>query len=165
MEVFLKELNGESPTMVRLIMKSIHSNDKRYVKNIGSKRFGIQYLLKGIYVHQNIIYFHTQIKNITHVPYDIDFIRFKIVDKKVAKRAVIQETAIVPVRAFNYVTSVGGGKREATALAFDKFTIPDNKKLVVEMFEKNGGRHQSFVISNADLIRARTIDNLKMRQP
>ena len=165
MEVYLKELGSESPMMVRLIMKTIHANDKRYVKHIGSKRFGVQYLLKGIYTHQNMIYLHTQIKNLSNVPYDIDFIRFKIVDKKIAKRTAIQETVIVPQKAFNYVTGVGGHKREITVLAFEKFTIPDDKCLVVEMFEKNGGRHQGFTVENEDLVRARTVDNLKMRQP
>ena len=164
-EVFLNDLGNESPTMVRLIMRSIYANDKRFVKHIGSKRFGIQYLLKGIYTHQNMIYLHTQIKNLSNVPYDIDFIRFKIVDRKIAKRTAIQETVIVPVRAFNYVTNVGGRKREMTVLAFEKFTIPDDKCLVVEMFEKNGGRNQSFTVENKDLVRARTIDNLKMREP
>jgi len=165
MEVFLKELGDQSPVMVNLIMKTIGANDKRFVKHIGSKRFGIQYLLKGVYTHQNMIYFHTQTKNLSNVPYDIDFIRFKIVDKKIAKRTAIQETVIVPVRAFNYITNVAGRKREITVLAFDKFTIPDDKCLVVEMFEKNGGRHQDFSVENEDLVRARTIEKLKMKQP
>ena len=52
-----------------------------------------------------------------------------------------------------------------TVLAFDKFTITDDKCLVVEMYEKNGGRHQEFTVENEDLVRARTIDNLKMKQP
>ena len=114
-------------------------------------------MLKGIYTHQNIMYFHTQIKNLSYVPYDIDFIRFKVIDKKIVKRTAMQETVMVPVRAFNYVTHVDGQKTECTVFAFDKFTIPDDKCLWVEMFEKNGGRHQSFAIENTDLIRARTI--------
>ena len=165
MEVFLKELGNESPLMVSLIMKSIHANDKRFIKHIGSKRFSIQYLLKGIYTHQNMIYFHTQIKNMSHVPYDIDFIRFKIVDKKIAKRTAIQETVMLPVRAFNFMTCVDGRQKEMTVFAFEKFTIADDKCLEVEMFEKNGGRHQGFSVQNEDLVRARTVDNLKMKQP
>jgi conjugative transposon TraN protein len=165
MEVFLRELGDQSPTMVHLIMRTIYANDKRFVKHIGSKRFGIQYLLKGVYSHQNMIYFHTQTRNLSNVPYDIDFIRFKIVDKKIARRTAIQETVIVPVRAFNYVTNVAGRRKEMTVLAFDKFTIPDDKLLVVEMYEKNGGRHQKFYVENADLVRARTIEKLKMKQP
>jgi len=163
-EVYLKELGNESPVMVRLIMKTIHANNKQYLKHIGSRRLGIRYMLKGIYIHQNIIYFHTEIKNLSNLSYDIDFIRFKVIDRKIAKRTAIQETPMVPVRAFNYVTVVGGQRTEYTVFAFDKFTIPDDKCLRVEMFEKNGGRHQSFTIENTDLVRARTIDNLKMKQ-
>ena len=52
-EIYLKELGKESHMLVHLIMKSIHKENKRKVKHIGSKRFGIQYLLKGIYVHSD----------------------------------------------------------------------------------------------------------------
>ena len=44
----------------------------------------------------------------------------------------------------------------------DKFTMPDDKCLVVELAEKNGGRHQTFVIENTDLVRARVISELKV---
>ena len=39
-EIYLKELGSESPMLVRLIMKSIHKQNKREVKHIGCKRFG-----------------------------------------------------------------------------------------------------------------------------
>ena len=38
-EIYLKELGSESPMLVRLIMKSIHKQNKREVKHIGCKRF------------------------------------------------------------------------------------------------------------------------------
>jgi len=63
-------------------MKSIYKSDRRRIKHIGSKRFGIQYLLKGIYTHNGMPYFHTQIKNASQVPFDIDFIRWKHLNKK-----------------------------------------------------------------------------------
>lgn len=163
MEIYLKELGGESPKVVRLIMKSVYQSDRRKVKHIGCTRFGIQYLLKGIYTHNGILYFHTQIKNASNVPFDVDFISWKIVDKKVAKRTAIQETVILPVRAYNYVTQVRGNGSERTVLAMDKFTIPDDKQLVVELFEKNGGRHQQFIIENSDITRAEVINELKVK--
>ncbi len=83
-EIYLKELGSESPMLVRLIMKSIHKQNKREVKHIGCKRFGIQYLLKGIYTHNGLLDFHTEIKNQSNVPFDVDYITWKIVDKKVA---------------------------------------------------------------------------------
>ena len=162
-EIYLKELGSESPMLVRLIMKSIHKQNKREVKHIGCKRFGIQYLLKGIYTHNGLLYFHTEIKNQSNVPFDVDYITWKIVDKKVAKRTAVQEQIILPLRAQNYATLVPGKKSERTVFTMAKFTIPDDKCLVVELNEKNGGRHQSFVIENEDLVRAGTINELQVR--
>ena len=61
MEVYLSELGSESPLLVKLIMKSIYKNDRREIKHIGCKRFGVQYLLKGIYSHNGLLYFHVQL--------------------------------------------------------------------------------------------------------
>lgn len=163
MDIYLKELGSESPRIVYLINRAIHNTDKRIVKHIGSKRFGIQYLLKGIYSHNNLLYLHTSIKNSSNVPYDIDFVRMKIVDKKVMKQTAIQETVIYPLRAYNFITTVGGNKSERTVFAIDKLTIPNDKQLVIELFEKNGGRNQSFVIENEDLLRAEEINELKVK--
>ena len=161
--VYLKELGSESPMLVRLIMKSIHQRNKRVVKHIGCKRFGIQYLLRSIYTQGGLLYFHTEIKDQSNVPFDVDYITWKIVDKKVAKRTAVQEQIILPLRAQNYATCIAGMKSERTVLAMAKFTIPDDKCLVVELNEKNGGRHQSFVIENEDLVHAGTIDELSIK--
>ena len=163
MEIYLNELGSESPRIVYLINRSIYQNDKRIVKHIGSKRFGIQYLLKGIYSHNGLLYLHTQIKNSTNVAFDIDFIRFKIVDKKMVKQTAVQETVIYPLRAYNFISQVGGNQTERTVFTIDKITIPNDKQLVIELFEKNGGRNQSFIIENDDLIRAGQINELKIK--
>ena len=162
MNIYLKELGSESPVLVRLVMKSIWKENKRRVKHIGSKSFGIQFLLKGIYTHNGLLYFHTEIKNSSNVPFDVDYIIWKIVDKKVAKRTAIQEQVIQPLRSQNLVMNVGGNTSERTVWTMDKFTMPDDKCLVVELAEKNGGRHQTFVIENTDLVRARVISELKV---
>lgn len=62
LDIYLQELGCESPLLVKLIMQSIYKNDRREIKHIGCKRFGVQYLLKGIYVHNDLLYFHLQLK-------------------------------------------------------------------------------------------------------
>ena len=152
LDIYLTELGSESPKLVRLIMQSIHKNNDREIKHIGCKSFGIQYLLKGLYTHNGLLYFHTQIKNSSNVPFDVDFVTFKIVDKKV-----------FPLRAYNYATQVGGNKNERSIFTMQKFTIPEDKQLVVELHEKSGGRHQSFIIENSDIVRAKVINELKVK--
>jgi len=163
MEIYMRELGSESPLLVKLIMKSIYKNDNREIKHIGSKRFGIQYTLKGIYTHNGLLYFHMQLKNSSNVPFDVDYITFKIVDKKLAKRTAIQEQVIMPLRAHNNLTWIGGKKTERVVFTLPKFTIPDDKHLIIELNEKEGGRHQSFIVNNADLVRAKVINELKVK--
>jgi conjugative transposon TraN protein len=160
MEIYLSELGDESPKIIQLAMEKIYKTNRKKVKHVKSNQFGIEFLLLGIFSHNEMLYLHTEIDNTTVIPYDIDFLVFKIVDKKVAKRTAIQETIIQPVRAYNHMTCVSGKTSECTIFAFEKFTIPDKKQLVVELFEKNGGRHQRFVIKNGDLTEARTIGKL-----
>lgn len=163
LDIYLQELGCESPKLVHIIGKAIHKENRRHVKHIGSKAFGIQYLLRGLYTHNGLLYFHTQIKNSSNVPFEVDFVTFKIVDKKVMKRTAIQEQVIFPLRAYNYATVVAGNKEERTVFVFDKFTIPADKVLVVELNEKSGGRHQSFTVENEDIVRARVINELKVK--
>lgn len=163
LDIYLKELGSESPKLVQLINKSIHKENKRHVKHIGSKAFGIQYLLRGIYTHNGLLYFHTQVRNQSNVPFEVDFVTFKIVDKKVMKRTAIQEQIVFPLRAYNYATLVAGNKDERTMFTFDKFTISAGKVLVVELNEKSGGRHQSFTVESEDIVRAKVINELKVK--
>ncbi|THG67242.1 conjugative transposon protein TraN [Bacteroides faecichinchillae] len=163
LDIYLKELGSESPKLVQLINKSIHKENKRHVKHIGSKAFGIQYLLRGIYTHNGLLYFHTQVRNQSNVPFEVDFVTFKIVDKKVMKRTAIQEQIVFPLRVHNYATVVAGNKDERTVFTFDKFTIPADKVLVVELNEKSGGRHQSFTVESEDIVRAKVINELKVK--
>lgn len=163
LDIYLKELGAESPILVKLIMGSVWKNNRRDIKHIGSKLFEIQYTLRGIYSHNGLLYFHTQVANSSNVPFDVDFVTFKIVDKKVAKRTAIQEQVVMPIRAYNNVQHIAGRKTERTVYTLEKFTIPDDKQLIVEMHEKNGGRHQEFVVENADLVAARPITELKVK--
>ena len=162
-EIFLERLGQESPMLVKLIMKSIYKQDKREIKHIGSKRFGVQFILKSIYTNNGLLYFHTELKNTSNIAFDIDYISFKIVDKKVVKRTAMQEQVLEPLRAQNYVTVVSGKKSERTVFALEKFTIPDDKQLVIEVAEKEGGRNQSFVVENGDIVRANVIDELSIQ--
>jgi conjugative transposon TraN protein len=161
--VYLADLGNESPYLVRLIMETIHKNNRTRIRHIGSKNFGVQYVLKGIYSHSELLFFHLNLKNTSTVSYDIDYIVFKIIDKKIAKRTAMQEQVLVPIRSYNQVTGVPREKEENTVFALSKFTIPDDKQLIIELIEKDGGRNQLLTIENSDLVRAEVIDNITVK--
>lgn len=162
-DVLFEELGNNSPSLAGLLLETIHKKDKRTIKHIGAKSFGIQFLLKGIYIHNGKYYFHTEMNNKSNVPFQIDFINFKVVDKKVAKRTVIQERAMIPLRTYKPMNEVGGKTKEKNVFLLDQFTISDDKVLLIEIFEKNGGRHQTLHIENSDLVNARLINDMHLK--
>ncbi len=162
-DIYFKELGNESPVLVKLIMKTIWQNNKREINHIGSKKFGLQFLLRGLYTHNGLLYFHLMTKNQSQMPFNIDFITFKVVDKKLAKRTAIQEQVLQPLRAYNDVMRISGHQTQRSIFALEQFTMPEDKVLEVTLFEQNGGRHQTFTVENEDIIRAKNINNLKLK--
>jgi conjugative transposon TraN protein len=131
--VYLNELGNESPKTVQLIMETVYKNNRQKVKHIDSKRFGIRYRLKGIYTHGGLLYLHTELRNASHLPFDVEYVSFKIVDRKVARRTAMQETVIHPVRTYNDAVQVEGKCTERTVFVLPKFTLADDKRLLVEL--------------------------------
>ncbi len=162
-DVLFEELGNSSPSLAGLLLETIYKKDKRIVKHIGAKSFGIQFILKGIYIHNGKYYFHTELRNRTNVPFQVDFINFKVVDKKVAKRTVVQERPMIPLRTYKPWDEIGGKTTEQNVFLLDQFTIADDKVLLIEIFEKNGGRHQTLQVENSDLIRARLINDMHLK--
>ena len=162
-DVLFEELGNNSPSLAGLLLETIYKNDKRIVKHIGAKSFGIQFILKGIYIHNGKYYFHTEVRNRTNVPFQIDFINFKVVDKKIAKRTVVQERPMIPLRTYMPLDGINGKSTEQNVFLLDQFTIAHDKILLIEIFKKNGGRHQTLQVENSDLIKARLIDDMYLK--
>ena len=162
-DVLFEELGNNSPSLAGLLLETIYKKDQRIVKHIGAKSFGIQFILKGIYIHNGKYYFHTELRNRTNVSFGIDFINFKVVDKKVAKRTVVQERPMIPLRTYKPLNEIGGKAIEQNVFLLDQFTISDDKVLLIEIFEKNGGRHQTLQVENSDLIKARLINDMHLK--
>ena len=162
MYIRLDELSGETPLTVNRIMYTILRRNVRDIKSVGSKRFGIEVLLRGVYVHGDLFYLHVSMRNRSKVAFDIDYIRFKSCDRKTARRTAVQETFVNPVRVFDEIMRVDAEAMIRNVFVFRKFTIPDDKVLVMEVYERNGGRHQRFEIENSRLVGAREMDELKI---
>ena len=162
-DVLFEELGDIAPSLTDLLLETIYTNDKRIVKHLGSKSFGIRFTVKGIYIHNGKYYFHTEVKNSSNVPFEIDYINFKIVDKKVAKRTVVQQQSIIPLRTYKPLIEIKGNSTEQNVFLLDRFTTTSDKVLLIEIFEKNGGRNQTIQIENSNLIKARLVSDMHLK--
>lgn len=131
------------------------AKQKRFIKNIGEDQNQIHFALEGIYINENVIYYQLIIKNKSNINYDIDFIKFYIRDKKLVKRTASQDIEVPFIYEYNPESTVKGKTEIQKVFALQKFTIPDDKDLYIELYEKNGGRQSKLKIGNDLIVAAR----------
>lgn len=149
------ESTGLNDTSVeRYAIKTLKSN-----KTIETQKAdNIRLSMKKIFVKDDIIFFPVEVKNEGDLNYDIDFLKFFIKDKKRTKRGVTQTLEIKPVDVFNYKTVVNKKSKLIQVFAFKKFTINNDKKLDVVIYEKNGGRNITATLKYKDINNAKFIN-------
>ena len=112
--------------------------------------------LRGVYITGNILFFTFDIRNRSDIPYDIYFTRFYLRDRARSKRTSNMEKEIVPVHVyFTTDSTVKVGHPSTMVVAFEKFTIADQKYFSVELYEKNGDRNLACRIKGKDILKAR----------
>lgn len=131
------------------------------VKRIKDKKWQSVAEITGIYIKNDVLFYQLSIENNSSVDYTIDFIRFYILDKKKGKRTAVQEIELKPIYTVGNLNKVKAESNSKLVFALDKFTIPDAKKLILQINEKNGGRHFSMLIKNKQLMQAVTLPDYK----
>lgn len=134
----------------------VHS--KRTIRSYKESKYKIGLALYGIYIKDDVMFYHFRITNKSNINYDIDFLKFYIRDKARIKRTASQEIEVKPIYVYGDDKSVKGGTTTDLVYALTKLTIPESKHFDVEMFERNGGRHFELEIENKTIVKARSLE-------
>ena len=121
---------------------------------------GSKLILNDIWIEEDIIYYRFTLENPSTISYDVDFWRFFVVDAKASKRTAVQERDVEILSVFSSAVTddrVEARSEAVYVVALNKFTIPDKKRLVLELFEQNGGRHHRVEVKNRHIVDARCI--------
>ncbi|PZR20761.1 MAG: conjugative transposon protein TraN [Flavobacterium psychrophilum] len=161
--VTFEELGKSPASLTGLLMEALYEKNRRDIKNVKSDAYGIRCSLTGLYVHDSKYYFHIKLENESHVPFNIDFVRYTIVDRKVAKRTVIQERELSPLRTYKPLLPVEGSGSQRNIFLLDVFTLTKGQVLHIEVVEKNGGRGQLLKVKNSDLLQAQPLTKLRLK--
>lgn len=162
--IVLNDIEGESPVLFDMIVRSLYEANERCITHLGERKDKIEATLRGIYVHNDVLYFNLSMKNLSHISYDIDYVRFTVQDKKKLKRTASQVKPVEPARVFSGGRSGRINPKTAyrAIYAFQKFTISPEKILVVEIAEKKGGRNIRFTVRHSDIIAASSIKKITL---
>lgn len=161
--VLFTELGNHSVALTGLLMDAIHHKNKRNIRHIWTEHYGIRFSVKGMYIHKGLLYLHTELINKSNIPFNTDFISFKIVDKKVAKRTAVQEQTVQPIRIYQSMDTVAEKANAQNVFLFNAFALGDNKMLLIEIFEKNGNRQQLLKVKNADMLYTKPLKDLHLK--
>lgn len=120
------------------------------IKTSGFKKskFQIKLEVNGLFIHQDVLYLRVVFENKSKINYDIDQLRFFIRDQRKSKRTASQEIELHPLYSTSSSTVIPYKSEIIKVFALEKFTIPENKYLTLQLIEKNGGRHLEANVNN-----------------
>jgi len=160
-EVLFKDLGKTAPSLADLFMKAIIKKNKKEL-NIKSKNYGVEARLKSIYTQDGKLYFHLSINNKSNLPYTVDYVSFKIKDRRTSKRTTIQEASLKPIRSINGSQAINSQSKQDNVFILDQFTLSDKQVLLIEINEKNGIRSQVLKIKSLNILKSKRIIGLKL---
>ena len=131
------------------------------INSVGAFSQEIIFAMSALYIKDDILMFRFDLENDSRIDYEVDFMKMYITDKKQGKKKAQQEDEIKPVYVYSESQDpylIHGKSENSYVFFFRRFTIPKGRVLHIEAFEKNGGRHISFKISNSEILKARQID-------
>ena len=130
------------------------------LNNIGVSENKMLFSLCGLFIKDDVLMFHLYLQNDSKIPYEIDFIRSYIQNKKKSKKQTSQDDEKIPIYVYKSKESdlVEGESWYSTVFFFKRFTVPDKHQFYFEIFEKNGGRHLKFTASNKEILNAKRMN-------
>lgn len=132
------------------------------IRNLKDNHAKISLRLEAVYNTDSIIFFRSVLHNRSALNYDVDQLRFYIRDQNKARRTASQEIEIRPLYIFGDTITIKGHTHQSWIVALQKFTIPDEKYLGIEIMEKNGGRNLFLKVKNRIIMKTKII-NLKQK--
>ncbi|QIH37336.1 conjugative transposon protein TraN [Flavobacterium sp. Sr18] len=134
--------------------------DKSKIEGGKESRYGVKLHLNGIFIQNDVMYYRIVVANHSKIKYDVDQFRFFIRDSKKVKRTASQEIEITPLYILNNSETIDEESENTFVFALPKFTIPEKKYLVVQLMEKNGGRHLTIQVKNKKLVQVTVLPKL-----
>lgn len=143
----LFSLENENQKRIEQYASAAYSKKKK-ISGLKKSKYQIRLEVNGIFIQQNVLYLRVVFENKSKINYDIDQFRFFIRDKRKSKRTASQEIELEPLYTTSSSSVVPYKSEIIKVYALEKFTIPENKYLTIQMIEKNGGRNLEVDINN-----------------
>jgi len=120
----------------------------------------LTFQLQGLYIDQDRLYFVIETTNTSNIPYDIDYFKFTVRIRSSFRKSASQEEELRPVYVYNdpirRIPPAGGSLTKV--FVFNKFTITTDKKLLIELGERNGDRNLLLTLGGNIILSAQAVN-------
>lgn len=134
-------------------------DQRNFIRHIGARKNDFSILVRGIFLdQQQVMYLKMELKNRSYMPYRIDFIKLFVRDKNTVKQMAVQQEEIPVILSYpNHVNHLNGEQKLEKVLAIPYKTLEEGKVLEIELYEKGGGRHLTFQLTNETLLQIKPL--------
>lgn len=121
---------------------------KQRIGSIKKRNNGIVLSLENIVFDKEELYFVIKIENKSSLDYDLNFLDISTQTRKQGKKKSIQQISQLPHFKYNVPTKVGEKQIKRMVYVLPKFSLSNDKMVVLELNEKNGERNLKLKVSN-----------------
>ncbi len=137
------------------LLNRIKNSRDGFIRSDISRKGRISLFCKNIYVHNDDLFFLLEINNQSNLKYTVDFYNLFMASK--LKKGLKGTTAQDIQMDFDFIhelREIISGQIAHVIIHIKKFTLEDDKIAILEIYEKEGGRHMKIKISNNELLNA-----------
>ncbi|MEH6765207.1 MAG: DUF4138 domain-containing protein, partial [Aequorivita antarctica] len=121
---------------------------KQKIGSIQKRRDGIVLSLENIVFDKEELYFIIKIENKSSLDYDLNFLDISVQTRKQGRKKSIQRISQAPNFRYNVPTKVGEKEKKRMVYVLPKFSLGNDKMVVLELNESNGERNLKLKVSN-----------------
>ncbi|SRX76387.1 DUF4138 domain-containing protein [Aequorivita antarctica] len=121
---------------------------KQHIGNIQKRKNGIVLSLENIVFDKEELYFVIKIENKSSLDYDLNFLDISTQTRKQGKKKSLQQISLLPNFKYDIPVKVAENEIKRMVYVLPKFSLGNDKMVVLKLNETNGERNLKLKVSN-----------------
>tara|TARA_R110002033_G_scaffold66981_3_gene117958 strand:+ start:3398 stop:4198 length:801 start_codon:yes stop_codon:yes gene_type:complete len=121
---------------------------KQHIGRIKNRNEGIVFSVENIVFDKEELYFVIQIENTSTLDYDLNFLNLSIETRQKGKKKSLQRLFQEPIYKHNSPTKLKENEVVRFVYVMPKFSLSDDRRVLLDLNEKNGERNIELKISH-----------------
>ena len=123
-------------------------NQKPRVGTIKKRSEDIVLSIENIIFHRDELFFLVRIENKSTLDYDLNYLDFLVETRQKGRKKSMQRLKLEPRYTLNRPTKIAEGKTSRMVYVLPKFSLGNDRRVILELNESNGERDLKLMVSH-----------------